>query len=89
MPRYLDETKTHSIQIGCSRGDGITKEARKLLAEGCNPFDRLEAYRGGMLCLYGVLWRLAGVIVSENTKSGPKFVRYRPFEVALGQKGGH
>ena len=55
--------------------------ARKLVAEGCDPEEILEFYRGDMLCLRGKAKTFARLMVSENSKSGPVHVPWKPFPV--------
>lgn len=78
MCRTDQDRVTHRYQISDSPPGGINTKARQLVAGGASPFDRLEAYRGDMLCLSGVLWRLAGRSVFENAKGGPVFKRREP-----------
>lgn len=80
MCRINEIARVHSYQLGASRRDGIGDVARRLIGEGASPFDRLEAYRGKMLCLSGTMWRLAGVTVMENATQGPRFTKWRPYE---------
>ena len=72
----------HRFDIGEPRAPGMCEKARNLISEGASPFDRLEGYRGAMLCLSGVLWRLAGLTVRENDRQSPTFVKWRPYDRA-------
>lgn len=64
--------KTHRISVD----ESFCDEARRLLARGeAQPEDRLEAYRGEQLCLFGIVgeaakWQLFGV----------RYVKYKPKE---------
>jgi len=78
MCRTDQNRVTHRYQISDSPPGGINAKARQLIAAGANPFDGLEACRGDMVCLSGVLWRLAGRTVSETAKGGPVFRRWEP-----------
>jgi hypothetical protein len=62
--------KTHRIDVE----KGMCATARKLLkAAEAIPEDRLEGYRGDMLCLSGVVGELADMEVL-----GHKFVKHNP-----------
>lgn len=52
--------------------EGVCDTARKLLASGeAQPEDRIEAYRGDQLCLYGEVG-----IAAQYQVFGLKFVKY-------------
>jgi len=60
--------RVHKIHVE----EGLCDSARKLLASGeAQPEDRIEAYRGEMLCLYGEIGRAA-----QYQVFGMKFVKY-------------
>jgi hypothetical protein len=82
MCRYDLIAVVHRFEIGDPRALGMCATARKLIAEGASPFDRLEGYRGETLCLSGVLWRLAGQTVRENDRQSPTFVKWKPYDRA-------
>jgi hypothetical protein len=51
--------------------------ARQLIAEGLDPVENLEFFRGEMLCLRGPAWAFAKLQVRENERVGPVFVRWK------------
>ena len=54
--------------------------ARRLLEIGADPKDRIEFWRGDVLCLSGPIWAAAKLTVHEEGGSGaPKFARWKPF----------
>ena len=80
MCRIDIERVVHRFEIGAPGADAMGERARKLIAAGASPFDRLEGYRGEMLCLFGTVWRLARMTVRENAKVGPVLVKWKPYE---------
>ena len=52
--------------------------ARKLIADGLDPSEVLEFYRGNVLCLRGRADAFAKVRVREDAQRGPKFERWKP-----------
>ncbi len=75
---------THRIDLTVSREMPFCRGARELLAAGADPTDRLEGWRGDMLCLVSTVGDAAALTVAE-TSSGPKFRVYRPFEGTGGE----
>jgi len=78
MPRYLDEKIEPRIQIGDCRDAGLCGEARKLIAAGADPTDKLTGLRGDTPSLSGSLWWFAGKYVSETATAGPRFAKWKP-----------
>jgi hypothetical protein len=71
-------------RIDLSKEDCIHRAARRLLADGiAKPGDTVEAWRGEILCLTGVAWRLAEWAVVESDRGSPTFSlrRYKAFPV--------
>jgi hypothetical protein len=60
--------------------DDCCTTARKLIADGLDPGERLEFCRGDMVCLTGKASAFASRTVSETSTSGPRYVRYDPAE---------
>jgi hypothetical protein len=56
--------------------------SRVILDLGYDPSTILEMYDNdqSMVCLRGRLRDIAGIVVIEGERSGPRFGRYRPFE---------
>ena len=52
--------------------------ARKLIADGLDPSETLEFYRGEMLCLRGPAWAFAKLRVKETETIGPIHVLWEP-----------
>jgi len=55
----------------------VCAAARKLIAQGHHPAERLEAWRSDRLCLAGLLGVFAKLIVRDNRHGRPIFCRYR------------
>lgn len=72
--------KTHKIDLSAEKNAKMAAHARRLLAEGASPEDRIEGWRGDMLCLSGVVGVLAERSLSERDNGNPTFawVKYRP-----------
>ena len=56
-------------------GGVVCRAARRLIALGYDPDDRLEAYRGSTLCLSGTIAAFAGLYVVEGDQR-PVFARF-------------
>lgn len=52
--------------------------ARQLIADGLDPAEVLEFYRGDILSLRGTARAFAKRMVQEDERNGPKFVKWRP-----------
>ena len=65
--------------------------ARKLIADGLDPDELLEFYRGDVLCLRGKAGGFAKLRVQENENVGPKFVPWEPIppEKKAALRSGH
>ncbi|GAN79019.1 hypothetical protein [Acidocella aminolytica] len=67
-----------------SKSGAICEICRGLMAAGV-PDGPWRAYRDGKLALIGrSVHRMAGMAVSEGGKSGPKWVKWRPFPDRFG-----
>jgi hypothetical protein len=59
----------------------VYSAARRLLAEGADPADTIETYRGGKLSMSGIIGKFAELTVRENKNGTPSLqqVPYVPF----------
>lgn len=74
-----------------AEGDGavVCEAARALVEAGSDPATTwLEAYRGSMLCLRGLLGNFAFQTVRVDLRGKPVFVPYRPKKYAPSLTGG-
>src|SRR5262245_15289525 len=62
-------------ELVIGRSSVVCEAARRLIALGYDPDDRLEAYRGSTLCLSGTLAAFAGLYVHEGALR-PVFARF-------------
>ena len=53
--------------------------ARKALAEGVDPEDRIEVWRNNSPAIYGKIGILSKLTVSETNRSGPRVVKWHPW----------
>lgn len=67
--------------MAVGRGAVVCATARKLVDRGYNPGIRLEAWRGGTLCLSGLLGDFARLTVEDGTNGRPYFRPHRPRNV--------
>ena len=72
---------TDKIQI--SGNTSICREARRLLDDGASPDDTIALYRGDMLCVSGIIGKLAKYTLSETAHGSPTFIwrKWKPFEM--------
>lgn len=77
--------KTHKIDLDAGKNVKLAAEARRLLAGGADPGDRIEGWRGDMLCLSGNVGALADRSLRESDSGLPTFawVKYRAFDVVF------
>jgi hypothetical protein len=71
----------HTVDLtGDCRTTGYTA-ARRLLAEGADPADTIETYRGGKLSMSGIIGKFAALTVAENDHGNPtlQLRPYKPF----------
>lgn len=60
--------------------DGVVcRAARVLIEQGADRHDRIEAFRGDVLCLSGPLRVFASLTVSEDAK-GMRFTKWRAYD---------
>ena len=82
VPRESGRTAVvlNGEDLACGRGAVVCAAARRLVGLSYNLRDRLEAWRGDVLCLSGLLGTFAKLTIREE--GGPYFVRWAP--IALG-----
>lgn len=71
----------HKIQI--TGNTSICGEARRLLSDGVSADDTIALYRDGMLCVSGIIGKLAKYTLSETAHGRPTFMwrKWHPFEM--------
>lgn len=72
---------TIKIQIEEMKGLTCSKYSRKLISQGVDPKEKIEIYRGEMLCLTIKEIGLAAKLdIRENSKSSPFYGNHKPLE---------
>lgn len=72
--------RTHKVDLTSEKNVKLTAHARRLMEGGADPGDRLEGWRGDVLCLIGVVGELADSALAERDAGNPTFrwSKYRP-----------
>ena len=79
-----------SMNHGRVAARNIYAIARRLLEEGLlAPEDRLETWRDGSLCMWGIAGKLAKLAVTEHSGGNPSLslTHWKPFGAAIYEQG--
>lgn len=66
---------THKIDLAA---EGFCAGARRVKAAGADDGDRIEGWRGDMMCLSSTVGVAAALTVRDDN-SGIRFIKWRPF----------
>mgnify|MGYP001270378045 CR=1 FL=1 len=75
---------THKIDLAA---EGFCAGARRVRANGADDGDRIEGWRGDMMCLSSTV-AVAAALVVRDDNAGTRFLKWRPFP-GIGKERGH
>jgi len=72
QPRGSGQTAVllHDEELAIGTGAVVCQAARRLIERGHDPGERLEAWRGGTMCLSGTIGGFARLTVNEGAGNG-------------------